>query len=87
MLVLLCAAPAALYVSVGEPVALLKIAGAIEAAHIPLVALLTIRLNRRARPAAVRPSVVATAATVAAALLFAAFAVYYLFTLATTPSR
>jgi hypothetical protein len=34
------------YLSVGEPVALLKIAGAIEAAHIPVVALLTFRLNR-----------------------------------------
>ena len=86
VLVLLCAAPAALYLSVGEPVALLKIAGAIEAAHIPLVALLTIRLNRRALPAAVRPSVLATAATVAAALLFAAFAAYYLFTLTATAS-
>ena len=81
LLVLLCIAPAVLYLSVGEPVALLKIAGAIEAAHIPLVALLTIRLNRGALPAAVRPSTVAVIATIAAALLFAAFAVYYVFTL------
>ena len=79
VLVLLTAAPAALYLAIGEPVRLLKIAGAIEAAHIPVVALLTLRLNRRLLPEALRPSPPAALATVLAAALFGAFALYYLF--------
>lgn len=78
VIVLLTLAPALLYLSVGEPVRLLKAAGAIEAAHIPLVALLTVRLNRRVLPRALRPSTAASVATTVAALFFAAFAVYYL---------
>jgi hypothetical protein len=78
ILVLLTGAPIALYLAVGEPVTLLKMAGAIEAAHIPVVALLTARLNSRTLPPALRPSWVATVATIGSAAAFAAFAAYYL---------
>jgi Mn2+/Fe2+ NRAMP family transporter len=81
IVVLLAAAPAALYFAIGEPVTLLKAAGAIEAAHIPVVAVLTLRLNRRLTPAALRPSRVSVAATYIAAAFFAAFAAYYLISL------
>lgn len=49
--VVLTVIPIALYLVQGEPVALLKLAGAIEAAHIPVVAGLTLHLNRRVLPA------------------------------------
>jgi hypothetical protein len=67
--------------AVGEPVTLLKAAGAVEAAHIPLVALLTVHLNRRRLPAALRPSMTSTILVAGAAAFFAAFALYYLFNL------
>lgn len=78
--VLLTALPLALYVIVGEPVALLKIAGAIEAAHIPFVAILTLMLNRRL-PRELRPSAITIAATLVAASFFAAFAGYYVWSI------
>ncbi len=70
--------PIALYAFVGEPVRLLKAAGAIEAAHIPVVAALTLYLNRRQLPAPLRPSAPVIVATSAAAIFFTAFAAYYL---------
>lgn len=73
--------PIVLFAIVGEPVALLKIAGAVEAAHIPIVAILTVYLNRTRLPRELRPSIVATSAAVVAACFFAAFAVYYVVTL------
>jgi Mn2+/Fe2+ NRAMP family transporter len=72
--------PLVLNLAVGEPVKLLKIAGAIEAAHIPLVALLTLRLNGRL-PNGLRPSRLSMVATAAAAAFFVAFAVAYLWSL------
>jgi Mn2+/Fe2+ NRAMP family transporter len=75
---LLTVAPAALYLAVGEPVVLLKAAGAIEAAHIPVVAMLAVRLNRQMLPPALRPSRLTTLALIGAAAAFAAFAGYYL---------
>jgi Mn2+/Fe2+ NRAMP family transporter len=77
--------PIALYAATGEPVALLKIAGAIEAAHIPVVAGLTLYLNRTALPAALRPSTPVVAATATAGLFFAAFAAYYVVQLMGAP--
>ncbi len=50
--VLVTILPITLYLVVG----LLKLAGGIEAAHIPIVTTLTLYLNRRALPAPLRPS-------------------------------
>jgi hypothetical protein len=69
--------PLGLCLLVGSPVALLAIAGAIEAAHIPVVAALTLLLNRRL-PADLRPSWPTAAAVGGAALFFAGFAAFYL---------
>jgi Mn2+/Fe2+ NRAMP family transporter len=70
--------PIVLYLIVGEPVGLLKIAGAIEAAHIPVVAVLVLLLNHRMLPATLRPSRFTVIATAAAAAFFAVFALLYL---------
>ncbi|ACO48188.2 Nramp family divalent metal transporter [Deinococcus deserti] len=80
---LLVALPIGAYLLFGEPVALLQLAGAIEAAHIPVVALLTLLLNRRALPQELQPSGLALAATALAAVFFAAFAAYYMYQVAT----
>jgi Mn2+/Fe2+ NRAMP family transporter len=84
--VLVTALPIALYLSVGEPVRLLKMAGAIEAAHIPVVAVLTLHLNRVRLPKTLRPGWSSVVVTATAALFFAAFAVYYVFGLVTRDS-
>jgi hypothetical protein len=78
VVVLVTALPIALYAVVREPVGLLKAAGAIEAAHIPVVAVLTLYLNRTVLPRALQPSAAMTAATSWAGLFFAVFAIYYL---------
>ena len=52
-----------------------------EAAHIPVVAALTLVLNRRQLPEGLRPSAFAVACTAMAALFFAVFALVYVFTL------
>jgi Mn2+/Fe2+ NRAMP family transporter len=77
VLVLLTVLPIGLYLVVGEPVELLKTAGAIEAAHIPVVAGLTLYLNRTRLPRSLRPSSAITIVTAGAGLFFAAFAAYY----------
>jgi hypothetical protein len=71
-------APAGLFLSRGEPVGLLKIAGAIGAAHIPVVTWLTLHLNRRFLPAELGPSLSTAGMTFLAGLFFAAFALCYL---------
>ena len=78
---LVTAAPIGLYLAVGEPVRLLRLSGAIEAAHIPVVAGLVLVLNRRALPPDLRPSRLAFAATALAGAFFAAFAALYLLNL------
>lgn len=78
VLLLLAAAPTALYLLIGEPVTLLQVAGAIEAAHIPIVAGLTLYLNRRELPRSLRPGPVALAGTTVAVLFFTVFTVFYL---------
>jgi hypothetical protein len=50
VIVLVTLLPIVLYLIFGEPVSLLKIAGAIEAAHIPVVAGLMLYLNQRTLP-------------------------------------
>lgn len=77
LLVLLTVLPVGLYLAAGEPVGLLKLAGAVEATHIPVVAGLTLYLNRRRLPAGLRPSWPTAACTVLAAAFFAAFAGVY----------
>ena len=70
--------PFAVFLIFGDPVALLTLAGSIEAVHIPLVAALTLWLNRRTLPAGLRAGRIATGLVVAAILFFTTFAAYYL---------
>jgi Mn2+/Fe2+ NRAMP family transporter len=70
--------PIALYLWIGEPVQLLKIAGVIEAAHIPVLAALILFLNHKKLPPELRPSLFTTILTAIAGLFFAVFAVIYL---------
>lgn len=74
---LLTLAPLALYLVIGRPVRLLQIAGAIEAAHLPVLAGLTLYLNRRELPMDLRPSRLAFWGTVLAGAFFAGFALLY----------
>ena len=69
--------PIALYLIVGEPIGLLKLAGAIEAAHIPIVTGLILYLNHLLLPADLRASRAVFMATAVAGLFFAAFAGIY----------
>lgn len=78
VLVLVTGLPILLYLLVGQPVELLKIAGAIEAAHIPVVTVLVLILNRRL-PTDLRPSALSFGMTALAGLFFAAFAALYIF--------
>lgn len=80
VVVLVTILPIALYLVMGEPVGLLKIAGAIEAAHIPVLTGLTLYLNHRVLPPGLRPSWPVFVLTALAGLFFAVFAVFYLFT-------
>ncbi len=77
VVVLLTLLPIALYLIIGEPVALLKLAGVIEAAHIPIVTGLILYLNHRLLPADLRPSRTAFAVTAVAGSFFAVFAGIY----------
>ena len=71
-----------LYLTFGKLVGLLKLAGAIEAAHIPVLAGLILYLNHRALPADLRPSRLTFAITALAGIFFALFAIVYLYQLA-----
>ncbi|MGB3263554.1 MAG: Nramp family divalent metal transporter [Microcoleus sp.] len=75
---LLAVLPIAIYLIFGEPVALLQIAGGIEAAHIPIVTGLTLYVNHRMLPDELRPSKLIWGGTVTAGIFFAGFAVIYL---------
>ena len=77
VIVVLAVIPLLLYFAVGEPVVLLALAGIVEAAHIPVVAVLTLRLNKRHLPRGLQPTPWAVAGTVTAAAFFAAFTVFY----------
>ena len=79
VIVVVTVLPIAVYAAIGEPVGLLKAAGAIEAAHIPIVTGLTLYLNRTRLPAGLRPSIPVTLVTGGAGLFFALFSAYYLF--------
>jgi len=78
VLVVVTILPIALYLAIGNPVTLLKIAGFIEAAHIPVLVVLVLLLNHRELPKELRPSLVTTLFTAMAGLFFAAFAIIYI---------
>ncbi len=82
ILLVLAVLPIITYLIAGEPVGLLKLAGVIEAAHIPVVTGLILYLNKKMLPASLQPSALAVVATVMAGLFFAAFAVIYVLQLA-----
>jgi Mn2+/Fe2+ NRAMP family transporter len=69
--------PMALYVAVGKPVTLLKLAGLVEGAHIPVLTALTLAVNRRTLPGELQPSIPVFGMTSLAGLVFAALAVGY----------
>jgi Mn2+/Fe2+ NRAMP family transporter len=73
--------PMGLFLLVGKPIGLLKVSGAIEAAHVPIVTGLTLYLNHRSLPPDLRPTWFTFAVTVLAGLFFVAFAAIYLFRL------
>lgn len=79
VVVLLTVLPIALYLARGKPIGLLKISGAIEAAHIPVVAWLALLLNRRHLHEKLRPNLFSLVMTAGAGLFFAVFALIYLF--------
>jgi hypothetical protein len=76
--ILLAVLPITVYLCFGRPVGLLQTAGAIEAAHIPVVAGLTLFLNHRMLSPKLRPRGITFWGTVVAGLFFAAFAIIYL---------
>lgn len=78
LITLLAGLPIAIYLRFGEPVTLLKTAGGIEAAHIPIVTGLTLYLNHRMLPQGLKASGFTFWATVLAGVFFGAFAVIYL---------
>uniref|UniRef100_A0A0C1NM83 Manganese transporter n=2 Tax=Tolypothrix TaxID=111782 RepID=A0A0C1NM83_9CYAN len=78
IVVLLAILPIAIYLFFGRPVGLLQTAGAIEAAHIPIVTGLTLYLNYRMLPKELSPSKFTLGATAIAGIFFAVFAIIYL---------
>ena len=74
---LLALLPIGLLLLTGKPLALLQIAGAIEAAHIPLVTALVLYLNRTRLTGDQRPSLATVAANGIAAAFFLVFAALY----------
>lgn len=71
------ALPIGLYLLVGEPLGLLQLAGAIEAAHIPILAGLTLYVGRRELPSDLGPSSLTFIMTALAAGFFAMFAALF----------
>jgi Mn2+/Fe2+ NRAMP family transporter len=78
VIVLVTVLPIILYLVQREPVGLLKLAGAVEAAHIPVLAGLTLYLNLKKLPKELKPSTGVVIATSFAGFFFAAFAVVYI---------
>jgi Mn2+/Fe2+ NRAMP family transporter len=81
VVVLVTLVPLVLFLLVGQPVGLLKLSGAIEAAHIPFVTGLTLYLNHRSLPPDLRPSWFTFAMTALAGAFFVAFALTFLISL------
>ncbi|MFD2163018.1 Nramp family divalent metal transporter [Paradesertivirga mongoliensis] len=70
--------PVIVYLLTGEPVILLKIAGVIEACHIPVVAGFILYLNYKKLPVGLKPTAFSLISTAIAGLTFTAFAVVYI---------
>ncbi len=81
VLTLLTAIPIGVYLLVGRPVGLLALAGAIEAAQIPVLAGLVIWMNDRLLSPSIRPTWYEQAATIVAGGFFALFAAFFLWQL------
>jgi Mn2+/Fe2+ NRAMP family transporter len=75
--VVLCILPIITYLIAGEPVKLLKLAGVVEAAHIPVLTGLILYLNKTSLPRSLQPSKIVFWITIIAGFSFAAFAVMY----------
>ena len=78
MILIVTVLPIGLYLIAGEPVGLLKAAGAIEAAHIPFLVVLMLHLNLKQLPDGLKPSIPIVIITAIAGLFFAGFAIIYL---------
>jgi len=78
VIVLVTILPIILYLVIGNPVQLLKLAGAIEAAHIPVVTGLVLYLNKKSLPKELQPSKIVFSITALAGLFFSALAIVYL---------
>jgi Mn2+/Fe2+ NRAMP family transporter len=77
VIVLVTLMPIGLYLMIGNPVELLKMAGAIEAAHIPIVTGLVLYLNKKTLPKELQPSNITFIVVIVAGLFFAVFAALY----------
>lgn len=73
--------PVILYLVMGEPVTLLKIAGVIEAAHIPFLVALVLIMNYKKLHKELRPSLFTTIMTCLSGVFFALFTIIYLLSL------
>lgn len=78
IIILVTILPVLLYIISGNPVELLKLSGAIEAAHIPVVTALVLYLNKKHLPVELQPSRVSFGGTLLAGIFFAFFAITYL---------
>ena len=78
VIVVLTIIPVILYIVTGNPVELLKLSGAIEAAHIPVVTGLVLYLNWKTLPKDLQPSTATWIITMIAGLFFAAFAMVFI---------
>jgi Mn2+/Fe2+ NRAMP family transporter len=77
VIILVTILPIVLYLLIGQPVRLLKMAGAIEAAHIPVVTAAVLYLNHARLPATLAPSRFVSVVTALAGAFFAVFAGIY----------
>lgn len=75
--VLLALLPLLVYLNFREPVQLLKLAGIIEAIHIPLITWFILYINHRTLPPSLRPGWLSFGGTVLAGIFFTAFAIAF----------
>jgi len=78
VLILLTVIPILAFVIAGDPVALLKLAGIIEAAHIPVVTAAILYLNKKKLRKELQPSNVVFSLTLLSGISFAIFAILYI---------
>jgi hypothetical protein len=78
VIVLVTIGPIIVYLLVGEPVALLKIAGAIEVFDIPVLVVLILYINHKDLPTRLKPSKFTFVMTGLAGAFFGGFAVIYI---------